>query len=352
MAMSVDELFSREQGIMASTRQWLARSDTCIEPGSRQRVETLLDEYGKLFRVARRLMRVSDRNDAELRRLRNSAEQAMHTLSRYFSPNLAEQLVLDPEFLGIAGERRELTFLFTDIADFTALVERHDPSVTVPLLNEYLDTMTQIVFRHGGTTDKIVGDALHVIFGAPQDLPEQAEHALSCALELDEFSESFRATRLEQGIDLGNTRIGLHKGPATVGNFGGEVFFNYTAYGDAVNTAARLESVNRLLGTRICTSSTIVESLDQFCGRPVGTLILKGKTRALEVFEPLTQQQMDSPLIAAYNAAFARLAAGDPAAKQQFAAIVARHGEDPLTVFHLVRLLAGESGITIEVMEK
>lgn len=350
--MIADDLFSQEEQAVAAAVQWLARTDTASEAESRQAVQSLLDEYCKLFKVTRRLLRVSDRNDVELRRLRNAAELAKATLSRYFSPNLAEQLVVDPDFLGLGGERRELTFLFTDIADFTALVERHDPSVTVPLLNEYLDNMTQIVFRHGGTTDKIVGDALHVIFGAPVEQPEQAAWGLACALEIDAFSEAFRQRKAEEGIVLGVTRIGLHKGAATVGNFGGEMFFNYTAYGDAVNTAARLESVNKHLGTRICTSSTVVDCISEFSGRPVGTLILKGKTTGLKVFEPLAASQMHSAVITAYNEAYQKLESNDPAAKQAFAAIVARHGEDPLAVFHLVRLLAGDTGITIEVGEK
>ena len=350
--MPAKDLFILEEKTIAAAKAWLAQQGAIDEQESRRAVESLLNEYCKLFKVTRRLMRVSDRNDEELRRLRNSAELAMATLSRYFSPNLAEQLVLDRNFLGLGGERRELTFLFTDIADFTALVEAHDPSVTVPLLNEYLDNMTQIVFRHGGTTDKIVGDALHVIFGAPVEQPDQAACGLACALEIDTFSEAFRKQKAEEGILLGATRIGLHKGAATVGNFGGEMFFNYTAYGDTVNTAARLETVNKHLGTRICTSSTVMDSIADFSGRPVGTLILKGKTTGLKVFEPLAPEQMRSSVIVAYNAAYDKLECNDPTAKQAFAAIVAKYGEDPLAVFHLVRLLAGDSGTNIVVNEK
>ncbi len=346
------DLFDREERIISVATDWLAQSIPVSEEESRKTVEVLLNEYRKLFNVTRRLVRVSDRNEEELRRMRSVAELAKATLSRYFSPNLAKQLVDDPKFLGLSGERRDMTFLFTDIAEFTALVEKLNPSVTVSLLNEYLDTMTQIVFRHGGTTDKIVGDALHVFFGAPEDLPDQAVRGLTCVLEMDAFSEAFRAQKAKEGIVLGATRIGLHKGAAIVGNFGGEMFFNYTAYGDTVNTAARLESVNKHLGTRICTSSTVVESIPDFKGRSVGTLILKGKTTGLQVFEPLTPDQMQSSAIQAYNAAYKMLESNSPAAKQAFASIIAKYGEDPLAVFHLVRLLAGDSGITITVGEK
>ena len=85
--------------------------------------------------------------------------------------NLVQQLIESPESMNLDGERRELTFVFTDLTDFTALVESLDPSIIVPLLNEYLDEMTQIVFRHGGTVDKVVGDAVHAIFGAPLEQP-------------------------------------------------------------------------------------------------------------------------------------------------------------------------------------
>ena len=345
------DLFGHEESVLAAAREKLAATSSA-DPGSREAFETLVKEYEKLFKTTRRLMRLSDRNEQDLRNLRNAAEAAKATLSRYFSPNLAKELVDDPDFLSIGGERRELTFLFTDLADFTSLVERLEPSVIVPLLNEYLDALTQIVFRHGGTTEKIVGDAIHAIFGAPSDLPDQAERAVACALEIDAFAESFRARKMAEDIPLGTTRIGLHAGPAIVGNFGGELFYDYTAYGDAVNVAARLESVNKHLGTRICASSAVAEKVPGFVGRPVGTLVLKGKTAGLDVFEPLAPELGCAPATDAYRAAFEKLESDDPGAKQGFAAIVAQHGEDPLAIFHLVRLLAGESGVRIVFGEK
>jgi len=349
--MPSNDLFTQEEGVLAAADARLAESPPA-DPESRAAFEALLGEYRKLFKTTRRLMRLSDRNEQELRKLRSAAEAAKATLSRYFSPNLAKELVDDPEFLSIGGERRELTFLFTDLADFTALVERLEPSVIVPLLNQYLDALTQIVYRHGGTTEKIVGDAVHAIFGAPLDQPDQAARAVACALEIDAFAESFREQKASEDIQLGVTRIGLHSGPAIVGNFGGELFFDYTAHGDAINTASRLESVNKHLGTRICVSAAVAANVPEFSGRPVGTLILKGKTVGLDVFEPLTPERMQAPATDAYYAAFRKLESNDPSAKQEFAAIVAHYGEDPLTIFHLIRLLAGESGVRIVFGEK
>ena len=288
----------------------------------------------------------------EAHRLRELAEQAKANLSRYFSPNLAKELAGNPDFLKLGGERRELTFVFTDLADFTPLVESLDPSVVVPLLNEYLDGMTQIVFRHGGTTEKIVGDAVHALFGAPNEQPDHAARGVACALEMDEFAEQFRARKNSEGIPLGVTRIGVHSGSAIVGNFGGDLFFDYTAHGDAINTAARLEGANKFLGTRVCVSERTAEQIPDFRGRPVGTLTLKGKTEGLRVFEPLPAEQADSPAAQAYGVAFAKLETGDAGARQAFAALVGQFGDDPLATFHLKRLLAGDEGVAIVFGEK
>ena len=110
-----------------------------------------------------------------------------------------------------------------------------------PLLNEYLAGMTEIVFDHGGTVVKIIGDALNVLFGAPTDQPDHAARAVACAMALDAYAEDFRVRWRAQGVVVGATRIGINSGPALVGNFGGGRFFDYTAYGDTINIAARLE---------------------------------------------------------------------------------------------------------------
>ena len=288
----------------------------------------------------------------EIHRLRESAEKAKLNLSRYFSPNLVQQLVDSPDALNLDGERRELTFVFTDLADFTPLVEALEPSVIVALLNEYLDEMTKIVFRWGGTVDKVVGDAVHAIFGAPQEQADHATRAIDCAMEMDQFAEQFRQRKIAEGIPLGVTRIGLHTGLAMVGNFGGEHYFDYTAHGDAINTAARLEAANKYLGTRICVSEHVVARMTSFAGRPIGTVLLPGKTTQLKLFEPLSAERMESSAIKAYLAAFAKLEAGDASANQAFAAVVGEYGDDPLATYHLKRTLAGETGVNITLTEK
>src|SRR5271157_2599661 len=162
----------------------------------------------------------------EARRRQAEAERAHASLSRYFSPNLAQRLANDDDAVDLGGQRREVAMLFTDIANFTTLVETLEPDVLGPLLNEYVVGMTDIVFAHDGTVAKIVGDALHVLFGAPGEQPDHATRAVACALDLDQYAQQFRDRWHKKKIPLGVTRIGVHAGSAIVGNFGGERFFD------------------------------------------------------------------------------------------------------------------------------
>jgi adenylate cyclase len=283
----------------------------------------------------------------DARKRQATAERAYASLSRYFSPNLAQRLASDTAAFDLRGQRRDIASLFTDIASFTALVETLEPSVLGPLLNTYLTGMTDIVFAHDGTVAKIIGDALHVLFGAPGEQPDHATRTVTCALALDEYAQSFRGTCDQEGIALGVTRIGAHAGAAIVGNFGGGRFFDYTAYGDTINVAARLEAANKQLGTRICVSAALAGKVKDFRGRPVGDLVLRGRTETLRAFEPLRDDKFSALGTKDYLAAFAKLEAGDPAAVSAFAAHVGKQPEDQLASFHLKRLLNGATGTRI-----
>jgi adenylate cyclase len=283
----------------------------------------------------------------EARRRLAEAERAHALLSRYFSPNLAERLASDPDTVDLGGQRREITSLFTDIAEFTTMVETLDLEIIAPLLNDYLGGMTEIVFAHGGTVVKIIGDAMHVLFGAPADQPDHAARAVACALELDIYAQAFRGRWRERGIALGATRLGLEAGPAIVGNFGGGKYFDYTAYGDTVNTAARLEAANKQLGTRICVGESVASRVEGFKGRPIGELLLRGRKEPLRAFEPLPAELHEDAATHAYFDAFAKLEAEDPTAMPAFAALLGLHSEDHLVGFHLRRLLNGAVGSNI-----
>jgi adenylate cyclase len=283
----------------------------------------------------------------EARERQATAERAYASLSRYFSPNLAQRLAGDTDAVDLEGQRREIATLFTDIASFTALVETLEPSVLGPLLNEYLSGMTDIVFANDGTVAKIVGDALHILFGAPGEQPDHAARAVACALSLDEFAQSFSERWQKKGIAFGVTRIGVHAGPAIVGNFGGGRFFDYTAYGDTINVASRLERANKQLGTRICVSAGLAEGVKNFRGRPIGDLVLRGRGEVIRAFEPLQEKQFNDPATKSYLDAYALLKAEDAGAVAAFAAHVGKQPEDRLAAFHLKRLLNGAKGSRI-----
>jgi class 3 adenylate cyclase len=284
----------------------------------------------------------------EARRRQAEAERAHASLSRYFSPELAKRLAAS------VGDSTEVTWrdvavIFTDITGFTSLVETAAPELLGELLNEYVTGMTDVVFAHEGTVAKVIGDAVEVLFNAPSDQPDYALRAVACAQELDLWAEAFRGRWKAKGVNFGITRIGVHAGPALVGNFGGSRFFDYTAYGDTINTAARLEAANKLLGTRICVSATIANAVENFRGRPIGDLVLRGRSEPLRAYEPLSAASFGAPATSQYGEAFAKLEAGDSNAMPAFAALVGSHAEDPLANFHLKRLLNGAKGVRMQI---
>src|ERR1700739_4801810 len=201
----------------------------------------------------------------EARRRQFEAERAHASLSRYFSPQIASRLASNGEDgNGMEVHRRDVATIFTDVTSFTTLVENIEPEVLSALLNEYTGGMTDIIFAHEGTVGKIIGDGIHILFNAPGDQPDYGTRAIACAHDLDAWAEDFKQRWRAKGVNFGVTRIGVHAGPALVGNFGGQRFFDYTAYGDTINTAARLESANKFLGTRICVSASVAEVGDNF----------------------------------------------------------------------------------------
>ena len=274
------------------------------------------------------------------RKERDQRQFIRNAFSKFVAPAVVKNLERNPERLTLSSERRVMTFLFTDVEGFTSMVEKIDLSILDPLLNAYLDEVCGIVLRHGGTIDKVVGDGLTVFFNAPVDQSDHASRAVACALEMDAACQSFAMRQSAQGVPFGRTRIGVHTGPAVVGNFGGTARFNYTAYGDAINTAARLESVNKHLGTRICVGGATVEECDQLHFRPVGRLVLKGKSEAIEAFEPVTTKEFTSSKHSAYLEAYSLMEQDDPGALDAFTAAAYDFPGDPLISFHARRLEA------------
>src|SRR6186713_282536 len=345
LLQKLQETEERLSTIIVSAYGDMANIRTAMNRGAFDFVTKPIDFPDLEATIAKTIRHVEDLRDA--RRRQAEAERAYASLSRFFSPNLVQRLAGDNAAIDLAGQRREIASLFTDIAGFTGLVETLEPSVLGPLLNEYLTGMTDIVFSHDGTVAKIVGDALHVLFGAPGEQADHSARAVACALDLDEYAVSFQQSCRKKGITLGITRIGVHAGPAIVGNFGGGRFFDYTAYGDTVNVAARLEAANKYFGSHVCVSSFLAQKVKDFCGRPVGDLMLRGRTEALRAFEPVGVDAYKDPVTKSYLEAFAKLEAGDSGAMAAFAAHVGQHAVDQLASFHLKRLLNGEKGTRI-----
>ena len=272
--------------------------------------------------------------------------------ARYVSPNRVAYLVDHPQGMALGGRRQTCSFVFTDLAGFTQLMEGIDPAQAVSLLNAYLDEMVAIAFRHEGTLDRIVGDAVAIMFSAPVPQADHRARALACALEMDAFASAYAARLQLQGSAFGQTRIGVHCGEVIVGNFGGSTMFDYRALGDPVNTAARLESVNKQLGTRLCVSEDMLVELPQIRVRPVGRLVLKGKSQALAVCEPLTEDAVARAPLEAYLAAYAAMQQQDPQAQARFAQLAQDWPQDPLVQLHARRLRDGELGDRMAMDEK
>jgi adenylate cyclase len=278
---------------------------------------------------------VADRDAARLRL----------AFAHYLSPALVTALARDPDRLKLGGEQREMTFLFTDLEGFTSLTEAADPQDIVVWLNAYLDGLCRIAMEHGGTLDKIVGDAVHVMFNAPLDQPDHAERGVRCALAMDAFAQGYAKERKAQGVAFGVTRIGVNTGLAVVGNFGGSRRFDYTAHGDAINTAARLESANKALGTRICVARATVEKVGAIAFLPVGTLMLKGKTQGVDVYAPESDAAGVQSWGSLYLEAFAQMLNGEESGSAALLALHARYPDHPILALHARRIKAGERSL-------
>ena len=267
----------------------------------------------------------------------------------YLSPELVDRLARHPDTLRLGGEDREMTFLFTDLEGFTAFAEAAEPALLVATLNRYLDGVCALVLDHGGTIDKIVGDAVHVMFNAPLDQPDHAERAVRCALAIDAFAQDF-ARGAGRDRPFGTTRIGINTGRAVVGNFGGSRRFDYTAHGDAINTAARLEAANKRLGTRICAARATVDAVGPAAAltfRPIGALELKGKAHRVEVFAPAARASAEAGWAERYGDAFGRLARGEPGGPEAILALLDLHPDDTLLRFHAERIGRGIAGTDV-----
>jgi adenylate cyclase len=215
--------------------------------------------------------------------------QVKRLFSRYLSKDVYDQVLKNPALAELGGARRQMSVLFSDVRGFTTLSERGDPEALVLQLNEYFSRMVEIVFDHRGTLDKFVGDMVMALFGAPLDDEEHADHAVQTAIAMTHGLAALNAAWTAQGRPTLGIGIGVNTGEMIAGTIGAETVRSYTVIGDAVNLGARLESLNKDYSTQIIISEFTARQLKgRYNFRPLGAVVVKGKTVPVEIFEVLT----------------------------------------------------------------
>lgn len=218
----------------------------------------------------------------------------------YVPPKVVDQIIQDPGKLSLGGEERVITILFSDIESFTTISEKIEPKRLVGLINEYLTEMTDIILKNDGIIDKYEGDAIMAEFGAPVYYDDHAIKACTAALQMQGRLAELRTKWQKRGFPEIHTRIGINTGNVIIGNMGSREVFDYTAMGDNVNLAARLESANKSYGTYIMLSEfTAQEVCDHFWCRALDLIRVKGKEKPVKVFELIApkKSKLDSDMI-------------------------------------------------------
>ncbi|MGA9754373.1 MAG: adenylate/guanylate cyclase domain-containing protein [Desulfobaccales bacterium] len=224
-------------------------------------------------------------------------ERIRKAFESYVAPTVVQEMLKHPEQLRLGGERREITILFTDIRGFTTMSENLDPEALVNLLHDFLNPMSNIIINQGGTIDKYMGDAIMALFGAPLIQADHPRLACRAALEMVASLEAMNRTWAEQGRPLLRVGVGVNSGPVAVGNMGSDRLFDYTAIGDNVNLASRLEGLNKYYGTNILISDTTAKSLGTgFILRDVDMVRVKGKAQGVRIHELLGEGEPDPEL--------------------------------------------------------
>jgi adenylate cyclase len=274
---------------------------------------------------------------------------AFRSFIHYVPREIVRQLLAQHKEIALGGEKKEVTILFSDIADFTSISETQPTEALMSLLTEYFDGLSKIILQHQGTIDKYIGDSVMAFWGAPLDVPHHpsvcAEAVLLCAAFVHELNER----RKKENKPLFYTRFGIHTGSAIVGNIGTQERMNYTLIGDAVNSTSRLQGINKIYHTHIIISEQVAQQLgDFFLVRPIDIVEVKGKKQKITIYEfvgkkdgpaSIRPTEKDLALCASFENAYKSFYANDlQGAKKLFEAIQKEFPDDMPTEIYLKRL--------------
>jgi adenylate cyclase len=216
----------------------------------------------------------------------SNLDKLKSTFKKYVSKQIVDQILESEDSLNLGGQELEVTTLFSDIRGFTSMSEKMDPIDVVASLNEYFDKMIEVVFKYNGTLDKIIGDALMVIYGAPIGSLDDPERALLTAIEMQQKLSELNVQRIQRGQDPLEIGIGINTGKVVSGNIGSKEQMNYTVIGDAVNLSARLCSYAKA-GQIIISENTykLLKKNPEFAFRELEPIQVKGKSNSILVYD-------------------------------------------------------------------
>jgi adenylate cyclase len=270
----------------------------------------------------------------------------------YLNPNVVASVVDDPQGLRLSGERRHLAILFSDIVNFTSRAERSEPEQVVALLNTYMSVMIDIIFQSQGVVDKLMGDGIMAFWGAPNDIANPAAAAIDCALKmLDGLRRLRQDDERFADVDIG---IGIATGEVVVGNFGGAQRFDYSAVGDTVNLASRLEGLTRHFQVHLLVNrQTLVEAAGNYCAREVGLVKVKGKEQLVPIVDVAgyAGNGIDPTFYQRFNRALEHIRNGEAtAANTMLRALSNEAPDDALVNLYLEKIVEATDGQPTEMV--
>lgn len=299
---------------------------------------------GNLARLAPAIERELDQATERRTHRRNEEERErlQALMGMYLHPKVAGMVAESPDLLRLGGEKRQLTVMFTDLRGFSSAAEVLEPEVLVDVLSEYLESMTDIIFAHGGLLDKYMGDGIMALWGAPVALEDHAIEACRAALDMVSKQRELCLDWLDRGLPPLQMGVGINTGPVVVGNLGSSRRFAYTALGDHVNLGSRIEQLNKLYGTHILISEYTRNAIgDEFLLRPLDLVRVKGKQTAVQVFELMGAIE-DAPRIDGFTQDF----------EQALAAYRSQNWQDAFGRFAKLATVMPEDGPTRLYVER